>query len=101
MKKTLRPIFFLTVFLAANIAFGQQEKLDINAFDKIRQAELTNSHIPYIAHYLTDVAGPRLTASPNYKRAAEWAVATMKNWGLVNAAMDPWGDFGKQWELQD
>ena len=74
---------------------------DTAVFGRIRRAELSSSQIPQIAHYLTDVSGPRLTASPGYKRAATWAIETMKKWGLANAKMEPWGDFGKQWDLQE
>jgi carboxypeptidase Q len=74
---------------------------DTAVFGRIRRAEMSSSQIPQIAHYITDVSGPRLTASPGYKRAAMWAVETMKKWGLVNAKLEPWGDFGKQWDLQD
>jgi carboxypeptidase Q len=81
--------------------YAQQETIDTAAFSRIKKAELHGSHIPQIAHYLTDVSGPRLTASPGYKRASEWAVSTLKKWGLVNAALEPWGEFGKQWEMQD
>ncbi len=73
---------------------------DTAVFGRIRRAEMSSSQIPKIAHYLTDVAGPRLTASPGYKRAANWAIETMTKWGLVNAKLEPWGDFGKQWDLQ-
>ncbi|OOQ60869.1 M20/M25/M40 family metallo-hydrolase [Mucilaginibacter pedocola] len=76
-------------------------QVDTAAFNKIRKAELSSSQIEQIAHYLTDVSGPRLTNSPGYKRAATWAIETMKKWGLTNAAMEPWGEFGKQWDLQD
>ena len=44
-------------------------------------------------HVLTDVYGPRLTGSPNYKAAADWAVQQLTSWGLVNARLEPW-DFG-------
>ena len=54
-----------------------------------------------IAHYLTDVPGPRLTGSQGFMNAANWAVTTMKGWGMANAALEPGGDFGKQWELND
>ena len=40
--------------------------------------------------YLTDVYGPRLTGSPNVQKAGDWAVAKMKEWGLVNTALEPW-----------
>jgi carboxypeptidase Q len=86
---------------ACTAAYAQQETVDTAAFRKIRNAELNSSQIPQIAHYLTDVSGPRLTNSPGYKRAATWAVETMKKWGLANAKMEPWGEFGKQWEVQD
>ena len=43
-----------------------------------------------IASYLTDVYGPRLSGSPNIKKAGDWTVAKMKEWGLVNAALEPW-----------
>ena len=41
-------------------------------------------------HYLTDVHGPRLTGSPNHKRAAEWAVKQMTEWGFKNGKLEPW-----------
>ncbi|HVW96266.1 MAG TPA: M20/M25/M40 family metallo-hydrolase [Mucilaginibacter sp.] len=91
----------LTVLLLAGANLYAQENVDTAAFGRIRRAEMTNSHIPTIAHYITDVAGPRLTNSPGYKRAGTWAVETMKKWGMVNTAMEPWGDFGKGWEIQD
>ena len=87
--------------LPSNWLFAQQENLDTSAFRKIRNAEMSNSHIPWIAHNLTDVTGPRLTNSPGYFRGANWAIATMKSWGLVNAALEPWGEYGRGWEAGD
>jgi hypothetical protein len=40
-------------------------------------------------HFLTDVHGPRLTGSPNHKRAAEWAVKQMTEWGFTNGRLEP------------
>ena len=40
--------------------------------------------------YLTDVYGPRLTGSPNVKKAADWTVAQMQQWGLTGVAEEPW-----------
>jgi carboxypeptidase Q len=53
-----------------------------------------------IAFHLTDVNGPRLTASPGYRKAAEWAKQKLESWGLVNARLEPWGEFGKGWEQE-
>src|SRR5436309_11896899 len=39
----------------------------------------------------TDVNGPRLTGSPGFKSAAEWAARQMKEFGLENSRLEPWG----------
>src|SRR3989442_3727725 len=101
MKHLALKSLFAVCLLSSTGLFAQQEVIDTAVFSKIRNAELKDSHIPYIAHYLTDVSGPRLTGSPGLKRAADWAIAEMKKWGLVNAALEPWGQFGKNWELLD
>jgi carboxypeptidase Q len=96
-----RNLIFGVLLLASTSGYGQQEAVDTAAFNLIRKTELSSSQIPQIAHYLTDVSGPRLTNSLGYARAANWAVETMKKWGMVNAATERWGTFGKQWEVQD
>lgn len=101
MKHITLKSLFTACMLSSTSLFAQQEVVDTAVFSRIRNAELKDSHIPHIAHYLTDVSGPRLTGSPGFKRAADWAVAEMKKWGLVNATLEPWGQFGKSWEIQD
>ena len=49
--------------------------------------------------YLTDVVGPRLTGSPNMVHANQWTRETLESWGLENAAVEPWGTFGRGWSL--
>ena len=49
--------------------------------------------------FLTDVGGPRLTASPGQRAAADWAIARLKSWGIANARSEPWGRFGRSWRL--
>ena len=79
---------------------AQSENIDTAAMRKIRTEGLQNSHVMDIIFHLTDVSGPRLTSSPGYFRAANYAKETLAGWGLQNSALDPWGDFGKSWELQ-
>ncbi len=100
----MKHLYFKSAFAALMLTSASlyaQETVDTAVFSRIRKAEMTNSHIPSIAHYLTDVSGPRLTNSPGYLRAGNWAVETMKKWGMANAALEPWGNFGKGWEIQD
>jgi len=77
---------------------AQEEWVDTAAFARIRQAEMSASQVPEIAHYLTDVSGSRLTNSPGFYRAANWAVDQMKKWGLANAGLEPWGEYGRGWD---
>jgi carboxypeptidase Q len=97
MRKHL--VFAALLLLAARIN-AQDERLDLPTIQKIRQEGLQNSHVMDIAFHLTDASGDRLTASPGFMRAANYAKQQLTQWGLVNAALDPWGDFGKGWELQ-
>jgi hypothetical protein len=90
---------FLLLALPAGL-LAQNEKLDNATIDRIRQEGLQHSHVMDIAFHLTDASGNRLTNSPGFFRAANWAKQQLSEWGLVNAALDPWGDFGKGWELQ-
>ncbi|RYY37506.1 MAG: M20/M25/M40 family metallo-hydrolase, partial [Sphingobacteriaceae bacterium] len=84
---------------AATAVFGQ-EPVDTAMVRKIRQEGLNNSKVMETAFYLTDVSGPRLANSPGLKRSQEWAISQLTKWGLVNAKNEPWGKFGKGWEVQ-
>ena len=79
-------------FAAVSLPLVASETIDYDAVNKIKQQGLdpSTSKVMEISSYLTDVYGPRLTASPNVKKAADWAVAQMKSWGLANVAEEPW-----------
>jgi hypothetical protein len=62
---------------------------------KIRDEGLHRSQAMQTLSYLSDVIGPRLTASPNTKRANEWTRDTLAKWGLQNAHLEAWGPFGR------
>ena len=72
---------------------GAQEKVDSNTNARIRQEEAERSQVMRIVHTLTDRYGPRLAGSPNHEAAAKWAAATLTEWGLKNARLEPW-EFG-------
>jgi len=96
MRKSF--LFILTFIFTVQLINAQDEKLDLDMVNKIRKEGLENSKVMEIAMYLTDVSGPRLTASPGYMRAATWAKNKLNEWGLANATLEPWGEFGKGWE---
>ncbi len=80
------------------IVQAQQEPVDLGMINKIKHEGLQNSSIRDLSFYLTDYIGPRLSGSPNLTRAYEWTSQTMKDWGLENVEVVPWGEFGRGWE---
>jgi hypothetical protein len=68
--------------------------------DRIKEEGTKRSEVMKTVSYLTDVIGPRLTASPNMKRANEWTRDKMASWGLKNAHLEAWGPFGRGWSLK-
>src|ERR1700694_5188321 len=77
-----------------------QERVDTAMVRKIRAEGLNHSKVMETAFYLTDVSGPRISGSPELKHAQDWAVNQLQLWGMVNAKCEPWGKFGKGWEIQ-
>ena len=75
-----------------------QERVDLAAVQRIRTEGLDRSRIDDLAQHLLDVIGPRLTGSPAMKQANQWAAATLREWGLQNVVVEPWGEFGRGWE---
>jgi len=68
---------------------------------RIKDEGMNRSQVMNTLSYLSDVIGPRLTGSPNMKRANEWTRDQMTKWGLENAHLEAWGPFGRGWELKD
>jgi carboxypeptidase Q len=73
------------------------ETLDYSAYASIRTEALTHSHIMEYASALTDGIGPRLTGSPNLKKANEWTRDQFTAMGCANAHLEDWGEFGMGW----
>ena len=89
-----------STLLMPALLLARKEKIDVAAVDKIKNEGTTNSKVMDIAFHLTDVSGSRLTVSPGFKRAANWAKDQLASYGLSNARMENWGEFGKGWEQQ-
>jgi carboxypeptidase Q len=73
------------------------ENLDLTMYQRIREEGLEHSHIMEYASGLTDGIGPRLTGSPNLKKANEWTRDQFTAMGCTNAHLEDWGEFGLGW----
>ena len=105
-KKTL---FLATLFLLLSVLLVAQqpvERIDLNAIHKLKTAELGGgggfgggggrggraaaAPIMETLYNLTDRYGPRLTNSPQFRAAGEWAVGQLREWGLSNVHLEKW-----------
>ena len=73
------------------------ENLDLMMYQRIREEGLEHSHIMEYAGGLIDGIGPRLTGSPNLKKANEWTRDQFTAMGCRNAHLEDWGEFGMGW----
>src|ERR1051326_8863838 len=85
-----------------------QEHVDLAIIHRIKEAELGGggrggfeggggrggSQVMNTMYNLTDRYGPRLTNSPQFRAAGEWAVGQLKEWGLSNVHLEKWATTG-------
>jgi carboxypeptidase Q len=91
MTKRMAEVFSVCLLFGLTLAAGEKIDSDINW--KIRREETERSQIMRLVHQLTDVYGPRVTGSPNFKTACDWAIEQMRQWGMQNDHLERW-DFG-------
>ncbi|MBS1812285.1 MAG: M20/M25/M40 family metallo-hydrolase [Acidobacteria bacterium] len=93
-------LLFATLPIQAQTAQPAPAKPSNEPVDRIKDEGMNRSQVMQTLGYLTDVIGPRLTASPNLKRANEWTRDKLAEWGLSNAHLESWGPFGRGWSLK-
>jgi carboxypeptidase Q len=81
------------------VPLAAQDNVDLGTVDRIKTAAFDRSKVMDHLYYLTDVYGPRLTASPEYNEAAKWAMDRMRQYGLVNVHTEAW-PFGRSWSAK-
>src|SRR5262245_49928733 len=90
----------LVAMLLAPAAVRAEEAVDLSVVHRIKAEAFQNGKVMDHLFYLTDVGGPRLTASPGQRAAADWAIAALKGWGIASARSESWGRFGRSWQLE-
>jgi carboxypeptidase Q len=77
------------------------ESVDLNIYQQIRDEGFRHPHIMEYASGLFDGIGPRLTGSPNMKRANDWTREQLAAMGCSNAHLEDWGEFGMGWQQRN
>jgi hypothetical protein len=93
----LRGLSTLALLGLAGLCLGAEEKVDLATVHRIKEEAFQSSQVMDHLFQLTDVNGPRLTGSPGFQKAAQWAERQMNQWQLENAHLEPWGPFGRGW----
>jgi hypothetical protein len=96
----MRYLFFAILMLVPVAAQERGDRPDLTIVSRIKTEAFDNSQVMETLGYLTDVYGPRLTASPEFREAADWAVKRLTSYGVANARLEKWGPFGRSWSLK-
>ncbi len=91
--------FSAALWVCGSSAQEKSEKT-LDVVRKIKTEAFDNSKVMDQLYYISDRYGPRLTASPEFDQAAEWAMSRLKEYGLSNVHEEKWGPFGRSWSLQ-
>jgi hypothetical protein len=96
----MRAAACAALICVAAVAFIRAQPAgDRATFDKIRAEGFDRSQVDAMFDMLTIDIGPRLTASPAHKRAAEWVRERLAGFGLANAHLEPF-KFGRGWTAE-
>src|SRR4051812_39705364 len=110
MANTTRLIASTLLLVIPALALAQPaqsaEMVDLNVIHRIKTAEFGEgggagggrgggrggppSKVMDTLWNLTDRYGPRLTNSPQFRAAGNWAVGQLKEWGLTNVQLEKW-----------
>jgi hypothetical protein len=93
----MKAISLAGLIAASLVLSGQAPAPDV--ITRIRTEGLQHSQVEPVFTELTVAIGPRLTASPAHKRAAEFVRDRLASYGLENARLEPW-QFGRGWSLE-
>jgi carboxypeptidase Q len=91
-----------SAILLACCAFAgmAQDRPDLGVIDRIKTEASAHSRVMDHLYQLSEIHGPRLTASPEFDDAARWAMGRLKEIGVENVHLEKWGPFGRSWSLQ-
>lgn len=95
----MRSAFIMFVSAAIVAGLSAQAPIDLGTVSRIKQEALTRSQAMEHVIWLSDVYGPRVTGTPNFARASDWAMKRLTEWGLANVHQERFA-FGQGWRVE-
>lgn len=80
-------------------ALAGQEQKNLAVVHQVKVEAFDNSKVMDHLAKLSDLYGPRLTASPEWEQAAQWAMQTLIGFGVSDVHEEKWGPFGRSWSI--
>jgi hypothetical protein len=100
MSKSLLPfVAGLIASVLGAAALIAQDRVDLAMVARIRAEATERSKVLETFNHITNVVGARPTGGRAHKQAADYVRATLDEWGLTNAHLEPF-QFGRGWELE-
>jgi len=100
MKRILGIVVLIAVFVSLGLAQMVAEKVDTLVINQIKEQGLKKSQVMDILSTLSDIYGPRLAGSPDYKEAAAWMSQKLTSIGLQNVHFENSAPVAKGWALK-
>lgn len=97
VSTTILRVACVSVFAGAAVL--AQGGGDAATFERLRAEGYDRSQAAAVFEHFTIDIGPRLTASPAHRQAAEWAKERLAQYGLSNARLESW-NFGRGWTAE-
>src|SRR5690348_12255775 len=96
----MRSVGICLLGVVALFAQDRGDRPDLGVVGRIKTEAFDNSRVMDTLGYLTDVYGPRLTASPEFREAADWVVKRLEGYGMENVHLEKWGPVARSWSLK-
>lgn len=96
MRRSL--LLSLSVCGLAGSLGAQAPALDSATLARIREEATVRSQVYEHVWWLSEVFGPRVTGTPAFAKASDWAMQKFRDWGLANVHQERWA-FGQGWTI--
>ena len=103
MRFFMIGIFFL-LFAVSSVSAQEKaynpvfEPVYYDVVQELMEYEFANSDVMENANMITNIFGGRMSKTPSYRAAAEWARDRLKEYGYANAHLEPY-EFGNGWDF--
>jgi carboxypeptidase Q len=100
LKRILGIVVLITVLASFGLAQIVAEKVDTVLINQIKEEGFKKSQVMDFMSYLSDIYGPRLAGSPDYREAGIWLSQKLTAMGLQNVHFEKSLPVAKGWQLK-